>query len=1144
MWLYGDLTPAHQALWRNYTALSYDLGGKKAYSLWWYFRAVEAGLAQGNDLLGAFLFGDDLPLAEALTDWEDTIQRVLDRRPAGRKPSPNQKKALEVALTQPVSFIQGPPGTGKTETILNLMECIVTQGKTVALVSSNNVAVTNVVDKVRDSNAPRPQLDDLLAPLGGQDRRKSFNGDAHPRHTRLLQRDHVLRPFGAEFRRLEVTPQSVWWQQPNEEENDSWGVSFDGVSAERFIGNTDDRFLAVTSTVHSLKKCFRDGIDYQYDYLIMDEASLTDTIVGLVAMSCARHLVLVGDLNQLSPVAEETYAEKAGEWCVGASFLQACTDRFGKKKNTVLLNKHFRCHPGIFGFCTQYIYNNQEDEASETLSIETPREALDAYYTRHFGRASDSFPCPIRVLWFEGKYDEGCEHPKLPKNPKGKRKSRSNRKQIEIFLQEEWPQLRQRMANDNSLSVSILCPYKGLLYTLRDELLQDLAQRPLQDMAVDLPGHPDNAQNNDEDNSSILTELTIHRSQGREYDIVYFFPVDDGAWEWPWAQKKNLVNVAVSRAKRELRVIVATSLMSERVQEALVGSDRVIPVHRSPENDATRDQQEKDELYVQKLLDYVWDQGKTYGTKGAWTDGDFGFHKSKVTSIFDDVPIRRKDLDQTNSAPEKCMAIALENVCKHINTIGTAWSSCPEVPVAELAQQLGVSLTTEGLRESLQNLLADGDRLKKAITDCYLNGEDMTQAKRILKLKDEDLDDPAPDKSDKAVTYLDKENGGKFDFVLYQGDIPRLIIEVDGQYHREHKPYYPPKPRDETHINSLLKDLIVGCLLKLPILQGNLCQELKKPACEDPPDDPCVMLRLPTDGSARWEVDDLRQGDADKEGALSQEDLKDTFSLEELLKLLKRPVPQVEVLQRDKDRLAQLCAGVDPATGEALPEGSVLLQPAIRDAINESKKALEKIVKHDAKLPKRRPEDGSVLRNPSPKKIESDDQLALLRGAKETFQALSQDPHPETRASLPDNDPARHKWLQMCFVRVAQALERSERLGYYSAKAPFALSRTEWEGIPASPEPCPLRVFLARVNDQRSDPTAVEYLSHSELQKLLKDADISEEGQVLRPTGQKLGVTEETFTDPGGEDRPYQLLCYPTRAQRYIIDLLKRFVKD
>ena len=60
----------------------------------------------------------------------------------------SQQKAVQAAFENQISIIQGPPGTGKTQTILNIVANIIAQSKTVMVVSNNNSAISNVVEKL------------------------------------------------------------------------------------------------------------------------------------------------------------------------------------------------------------------------------------------------------------------------------------------------------------------------------------------------------------------------------------------------------------------------------------------------------------------------------------------------------------------------------------------------------------------------------------------------------------------------------------------------------------------------------------------------------------------------------------------------------------------------------------------------------------------------------------------------------------------------------------------------------------------------------------------------------------------------------------------------------------------------------------
>ena len=81
----------------------------------------------------------------------------------------SQEKAVTAAFEKQISVIQGPPGTGKTQTILNIIANILVQGKTVIVVSNNNSATTNVLEKLQ-----KYRLDFIVAPLGKSENKEEF----------------------------------------------------------------------------------------------------------------------------------------------------------------------------------------------------------------------------------------------------------------------------------------------------------------------------------------------------------------------------------------------------------------------------------------------------------------------------------------------------------------------------------------------------------------------------------------------------------------------------------------------------------------------------------------------------------------------------------------------------------------------------------------------------------------------------------------------------------------------------------------------------------------------------------------------------------------------------------------------------------
>jgi len=81
----------------------------------------------------------------------------------------SQERAVKKALANQISVIQGPPGTGKTQTILNIIANLIVAKKSVLVVSNNNSATENILEKLTKNG-----FGFLVAPLGKKENKEAF----------------------------------------------------------------------------------------------------------------------------------------------------------------------------------------------------------------------------------------------------------------------------------------------------------------------------------------------------------------------------------------------------------------------------------------------------------------------------------------------------------------------------------------------------------------------------------------------------------------------------------------------------------------------------------------------------------------------------------------------------------------------------------------------------------------------------------------------------------------------------------------------------------------------------------------------------------------------------------------------------------
>lgn len=140
---------------------------------------------------------DETALATYLNPGLFKPQTYAKRRliyPFGSNAS--QLKAVQKAFEHSLSIIQGPPGTGKTQTILNIIANILVAGKTMLVVSNNNSATDNVLEKLI-----KYEFGFLAAPVGNSDNKQRFieSQESEKQYPEALASWHAVEANRPEF---------------------------------------------------------------------------------------------------------------------------------------------------------------------------------------------------------------------------------------------------------------------------------------------------------------------------------------------------------------------------------------------------------------------------------------------------------------------------------------------------------------------------------------------------------------------------------------------------------------------------------------------------------------------------------------------------------------------------------------------------------------------------------------------------------------------------------------------------------------------------------------------------------------------------------------------------------------------------------
>ena len=269
------------------------------------------------------------------------------------------------------------------------------------------------------------------------------------------------------------------------------------VFTERELWSQSESVLAnypvILSTTHSIKTSL--SPDFLYDLIIVDEASQVDVVTGVLALSCAKRAVIVGDEKQLPNVIDDNSRQQATDiwskyrltcpaWNYACTSLLSSVTALWPQAPNVLLREHYRCHPKIAGFLNRKFYDDQ------LIIMTADRGETDVMQA---------------VLTVPGNHARG----------------RINQRQVDVIGQEILPKLQQQGVTD----IGIIAPYRVQVAKLKSAFGEG------------------------------VEVATVHGFQGAEKQAIIMSTVDNEIGEF--VDDPKLLNVAVSRAQHSFTVVMA-----------------------------------------------------------------------------------------------------------------------------------------------------------------------------------------------------------------------------------------------------------------------------------------------------------------------------------------------------------------------------------------------------------------------------------------------------------------------------------------------------------------------------------------------------------------------------------------------------------
>lgn len=255
---------------------------------------------------------------------------------------------LNVLNTPEFAFLEGPPGSGKTRAICEAIRLLITEGKRVLLCASTHVAVDNVLERLMDE---KYEWRKQIIPIRIAQNETRISSD--------IAKKYSLRRFVKEEKKR------ISKELKNKVRNSAHNAMIELVEKENDAADglmrliLDSANLVCGTTIGILQHPdikFSSDSMAPFDYLIIDEASKTTFQEFLVPAMWAKHWILVGDVNQLSPYVDDAeLSNNLQYYCTDETLRNIASDIFH------ITTKNKNEHHGVLVEC--------DDETTKELYI-------------------------------------------------------------------------------------------------------------------------------------------------------------------------------------------------------------------------------------------------------------------------------------------------------------------------------------------------------------------------------------------------------------------------------------------------------------------------------------------------------------------------------------------------------------------------------------------------------------------------------------------------------------------------------------------------------------------------------------------------------------------------------------------------------